>query len=96
MSLTNHLKTIHFTEIEFGALSTIYEELQKAKTKKEHNKLIHAITSYLKSLTKVKILTNMPDTFEIYSIRKEVMGSFPSYVGYDITIFYPMKEDNGK
>ena len=96
MSLANHLKTIHFTEIEFGALSTIYEELQKAKTKKEHTKLLSAIHSYIKSLASNGILKFIPKKFSIYSVKEEVNTSdFPGDIFYVVTI-KEIEEEDGK
>lgn len=77
-----------FTQIEFGQLADIYEQLTKAKTKKEHIKLIRAVTSYIKSLANVGLLSNVPKEFEIFSIEKEVSCVFPSEVIFAITIKY--------
>ena len=89
------VKDLHFTQIEFGALYTIYEALKTAKTKKEATKLTSSIHSYIKSLSSNGILKNIPKNFKIFSIREEVDTiNFPSEIGYDICILWE-EEKNG-
>ena len=91
------LKDLHFTQIEFGALYTIYEALKTAKTKKEHAKLLSAIHSYIKSLASNGILIHIPKKFSVSYVKEEVNTSdFPSDIFYVVTIKSEEKEDNGK
>lgn len=82
-----NIKSIHFTQIEFGALYTIYESLKTAKTKREHAKLLSAIHSYIKSLASNGILKFIPKKFTVYAIQEEVKTSdFPGDIMYIVTI----------
>ena len=90
-----NIKSISFTQIEFGALFQIYESLKTAKTKKEHAKLLSAIHSYIKSLSSNGILKFIPKKFSVYAIIEEVNTSdFPGDIYYTIVI--KEEEDNGK
>ena len=90
------LKDLHFTQIEFGALYTIYESLKTAKTKKEHAKLLSAIHSYIKSLASNGILKFIPKKFSVYYVKEEVnTETFPSDIFYVVTI-REEEEKNGK
>ena len=91
-----NIKSISFTQVEFGALYTIYEALKTAKTKKEHVKLLSAIHSYIKSLASNGILKFIPKKFSIYAIQEEVNTSdFPGDICYTVTI-KEEGEDDGK
>ena len=91
-----NIKNISFTQVEFGALYTIYEALKTAKTKKEHVKLLSAIHSYIKSLASNGILKFIPKKFSIYAIQEEVNTSdFPGDICYTVTI-KEEGEDDGK
>jgi len=82
-----NIKSIHFTQIEFGSLFQIYESLKTAKTKKEHTKLLSAIHSYIKSLASNGILKFIPKKFSVYAIQEEVNTSdFPGDIYYTVTI----------
>ena len=82
-----NIKSISFTQVEFGALYTIYEALKTAKTKKEHAKLLSAIHSYIKSLASNGILKFIPKKFTVYAIQEEVNTSdFPGDIMYTVTI----------
>ena len=90
------LKDLHFTQIEFGALYTIYESLKTAKTKKEHAKLLSAIHSYIKSLASNGILKFIPKKFSIYYVKEKVnVSDFPSDIFYVVTI-KEIEEEDGK
>ena len=90
------LKDLHFTQIEFGALYTIYESLKTAKTKKEHAKLLSAIHSYIKSLASNGILKFIPKKFSVHAIQEEVNTSdFPGDICYTVTI-KEIEEEDGK
>ena len=89
-----NIKSISFTQIEFGALYTIYESLKTAKTKKEHAKLLSAIHSYIKSLASNGILKFIPKKFSIYYVKEEVnTETFPSDIFYVVTIREEEAED---
>ena len=91
-----NIKSISFTQVEFGALYTIYEALKIAKTKKEHAKLLSAIHSYIKSLASNGILKFIPNKFSVYAIQEEVNTSdFPGDICYTVTI-KEEGEDDGK
>lgn len=91
-----NIKSISFTQVEFGALYTIYEALKTAKTKKEHAKLLSAIHSYIKSLASNGILKFIPKKFSVYAIQEEVNTSdFPGDICYTVTI-KEEGEDDGK
>ena len=91
-----NIKSISFTQVEFGALYTIYEALKIAKTKKEHAKLLSAIHSYIKSLASNGILKFIPKKFSVYAIQEEVNTSdFPGDICYTVTI-KEEGEDDGK
>ena len=91
-----NIKSISFTQVEFGALYTIYEALKTAKTKKEHAKLISAIHSYIKSLASNGILKFIPKKFSVYAIQEEVNTSdFPGDICYTVAI-KEEGEDDGK
>ena len=91
-----NIKSISFTQVEFGALYTIYEALKIAQTKKEHAKLLSAIHSYIKSLASNGILKFIPKRFSVYAIQEEVNTSdFPGDICYTVTI-KEIEEDNGK
>ena len=92
-----NIKSISFTQIEFGALYTIYESLKTAKTKKEHAKLISAIHSYIKSLASTGILKFIPKKFTVYAIQEEVNTSdFPGDIMYTVTIKEIEEIEDGK
>ena len=91
------IKDLQFTQIEFGALYTIYESLKTAKTKKEHAKLLSAIHSYIKSLGSNGILEFIPKKFSVYYVKEEVdTGTFPSDILYVVTIREEEAEENEK
>ena len=91
-----NIKSISFTQVEFGALYTIYEALKTAKTKKEHAKLLSAIHSYIKSLASNGILKFIPKKFSVYAIQEEVNTSdFPGDICYTVAI-KEEGEDDGK
>ena len=91
-----NIKSISFTQIEFGALYTIYESLKTAKTKKEATKLTSSIHSYVKSLASNGILKFIPKKFSIYAIQEEVNTSdFPGDICYTVAI-KEEGEDDGK
>ena len=91
-----NIKSISFTQVEFGALYTIYESLKTAKTKKEHAKLLSAIHSYIKSLASNGFLQFIPKKFSVYAIQEEVNTSdFPGDICYTVTI-KEEGEDDGK
>ena len=88
------LKDLYFTQIEFGALYTIYESLKIAKTKKEHAKLLSAIHSYIKALASHGILKFIPKKFSVYYVKEEVnVETFPSDIFYVVTIREEEAED---
>ena len=88
------LKDLRFTQIEFGALYTIYEALKTAKTRKEHTKLLNAIHSYIKSLASNGILRFIPKKFSVSYVKEEVNTSdFPSDIFYIVTIREEEVED---
>ena len=92
-----NIKSISFTQIEFGALFQIYESLKTAKTKKEHAKLISAIHSYIKSLSSNGILKFIPKKFSIYYVKEEVnTETFPSDIFYVVTIKEIEEIEDGK
>ena len=92
-----NIKSISFTQIEFGALFQIYESLKTAKTKKEHAKLISAIHSYIKSLSSNGILKFIPKKFSVYAIQEEVNTSdFPGDIMYTVTIKEIEEIEDGK
>ena len=92
-----NIKSISFTQIEFGALYHIYESLKIAKTKKEHAKLISAIHSYIKSLASTGILKFIPKKFTVYAIQEEVNTSdFPGDIMYKVTIKEIEEIEDGK
>ena len=89
------IKDLQFTQIEFGALYTIYEALKTAKTRKEHTKLLNAIHSYIKSLASNGILKFIPKKFSVYAIQEEVNTSdFPGNIFYTVTIKEIEAEDD--
>ena len=85
--MTGPLYHYHYTSVEFGSMSQIFDLLMVAKTKKDHNSALIHIKNYIKSMSKVRVNMILPKNFKIISIDKTIaMQEFPSEVYYTINV----------
>ena len=81
------MSTIQFTEIEFGSMTIVLEDLKAAKTKKVFDASIRNMKSFLRSMAKIRCISVLPDDFYIISITKVLaVQSFPADIYYDVVI----------
>lgn len=87
-------RTVVYTDIEFGHCSLIMEALGKAKTQKEHKKLMSSLLSFAKSMSNLSLVYRIPKNAEITAVSKELsLNTFPSEVAYYITFISREEEE---
>ena len=81
------MATISLTQIEFGSMTFVLDNLEKARFKKEYDTGLRQMKAFLRSMSKIGAIKELPDDFYIISINRALgVQSFPADVFYDIVI----------
>lgn len=81
------MRTIQFTEIEFGSMTIVLEDIRGAKIKRAFDASMRNMKSFLRSMAKIRCISALPDDFYIISITKVLaVQSFPADIYYDVVI----------
>ena len=79
--------TISMTQLEFGSMTFVLDNLEKARIKKEYDTRLRQMKAFLRSMSKIGAIKKLPDDFYIISINRALgVQSFPADVFYDIVI----------
>ena len=81
------MATISLTQIEFGSMTFVLDNLKKARIKKEYDVSLRQMKAFLRSMSKIGAIGKLPDDFYVISINRVLaVQSFPADVFYDIVI----------
>ena len=81
------MATISMTQLEFGSMTFVLDNLEKARIKKEYDTGLCQMKAFLRSMSKIGVIGKLPDDFYIISINRVLaVQSFPADVFYDIVI----------
>ena len=85
---------ISLTQIEFGSMSIVLSNIEIARVKKGYDLGIRQMKAFLRSMSKIGIIKDLPADFNILSISRILAAqSFPSDIYYEIFVSEILKDE---
>ena len=85
---------ISLTQIEFGSMTFVLDNLEKARVKKEYDVSLRQMKAFLRSMSKIGVIAPLPDDFYVISVHRVLaLQSFPADVFFEIVIAEAVKND---
>ena len=88
------IKTVTMTQLEFGSMSIVLACIKFARLKKDYDTNMRQMKSFLKSMSKIGVIKDLPADFNILSISRTLAAqSFPSDIYYEIFVSEIIKDE---